>query len=243
MLHNVHVIPLMSLQLHHHTLLIKLTLLQLHHHTSLIKLTSITALHLNYSTFSKLTTSPNATIFYTVIITLHHPCILPMSPMTRHLQIQSGFQVSYPAPTFVSPFHIFVLITISNNTWDTSKLLLFSGNIETNPGLRPVDMNPVLWTYSLQKLIRGFNKKQDLHVQLPTVMHDVIKPAMVLLTTKLATQNLVVVLSRENVLNMALVLPRLSFCLLQLTSYLSVLLLQVNCALYVKILFVLVMLT
>ena len=123
--------------------LIQLTLLQLHHHTSLIKLTSITLLYFNYSTCSKLITSPNSV---TVIITLRHSCIPSCSLVTIHFQISSGFQFSYPKPTFVSPFHISVPTTVSNNAWDTSKSLLLSRDIEFNPGPPPIDPNPVFCT-------------------------------------------------------------------------------------------------
>ena len=68
--------------------------------------------------------------------------------------------------------------------------------------------------HALQKLIEGFNKIWHLRVQILTVMDDVIKPEMVQQPTKLATQNLVVVLSRGNALNMALVLLKLSHLLL-----------------------------
>ena len=51
--------------------------------------------------------------------------------------------------------------------------------------------------HALQKLIEGFNKIWHLRVQILTVMDDVIKPEMVQQPTKLATQNLVVVLSRK----------------------------------------------
>ena len=133
-------IKLTSLKLHHHMSLIKLRLLQLHHHTSLIKLMSITSLYFNYSTCSKLITSPNSV---TVLITLHHSHILSSSQVTIHSQIPSGSQLSYPPPTFVSPFHISILTTVSNNPWDSSRLLLLTSDVEINPGPRP---NPVFCT-------------------------------------------------------------------------------------------------
>ena len=64
--------------------LISLTSLQLHHHTFIIKLTSITS-YLNYITCSKLITSPNSLTFYTIIITLYHSHIPPITPVTIHL--------------------------------------------------------------------------------------------------------------------------------------------------------------
>ena len=74
-------------------------------------------------------------------------------------------------------------------------------------------------------------------------MHDVIKPAMDYQPIKLATQKVVDVISRGNVLNMALVSPKLSSYLLQFMSSQAVLLLLENFALSVKILFVFVMQT
>ena len=91
--------------LHHPAHIISLTSLQLHHHTLLIKLTWITSLHLNYITYSKLITSANSITFYTIIITLHHSRIPLISPVTIHLQIPWGTQISHSAPTFVSSFH------------------------------------------------------------------------------------------------------------------------------------------
>ena len=91
--------------LHHPAHIISLTSLQLHHHTLLIKLTWITSLHLNYIIYSKLITSANSVTFYTIIITLHHSRIPLISPVTIHLQIPCGTQISHSAPTFVSSFH------------------------------------------------------------------------------------------------------------------------------------------
>ena len=81
--HSFLIIPLVTLQLHHHMSLIKLTSLK-YHHTSLIKLTSITSLYFNYSTYSKLITSPNSD---TVLITLRHSRIPSSSLVTIHFQI------------------------------------------------------------------------------------------------------------------------------------------------------------
>ena len=59
-------------------------------------------------------------------------------------------------------------------------------------------------SYALLKLIEGFSKIQHLYIQRSTVTHNVIKPSLVYQPTKLATQKLVDVLSRGNVLNIAL---------------------------------------
>ena len=72
-------------------------------------------------------------------------------------------------------------------------------------------------------------------------MHDVIKPAMDYQPTKLATQKVVDVLSRGNVLNMALVSPKLLSLLLRYMISQAVLLLLANFALSVKILYVFLM--
>ena len=75
--------------------------------------------------------------------------------MTIHFQASSDSQLSYPTPTFVSPFLISVVTTVSNNAWDPSKLLLLSGDVEINPGPRPVDPNPVFCTICSSKINRG----------------------------------------------------------------------------------------
>ena len=82
--------------------------------------------------------------------------------------------------------------------------------------------------YVRKKSTKGSNKKRHLYARLPTAMLDAIKPAMAFPSIKPTTQNLVVAISRGNVLNMALVLPRLSFHLLQSTRCLIGLLLQVK---------------
>ena len=128
--YHMSLIKLASLKLHHHVSLIKLTLLQLHHHTSLIKLTSITSLYFNYRTCSKLITSPNS---ITVLITRHSRIPSP-SLVTIRFHIPSGFQLSYPTPTFISPSHVPVLTMVSNNAWEPLKSLLLSGHVEINPG-------------------------------------------------------------------------------------------------------------
>ena len=112
--HRAHTVSLKLIQLHP-MFLIKLTSLPLHHVISLSKLMSISSLHFNCLTCSKLVTSPNSITLYTVSITSNHSHILSISPVTINLQIPSGTQLSHSAPNFVSSFHKFVLISISNN--------------------------------------------------------------------------------------------------------------------------------
>ena len=219
--------------------LIKLTSLQLHHHMSLIKLTSITSLHFNYSTCSKLITAPNSITFYPVIITLHHSRIPSPSLVTIHQAF--SFHIQHP-PSF-DPFIYLSSLPSQTTFWILRNYCFCLATSKLIQGRDQLVRIQYFAPYAHRKLIEGFNKKRHLHPPLPTVMLDVIKPEMVLLSTKLATQNLVVSISCGNVLNMALVSPRLSFHLLQSTSYLTVFLLQVNCALFVQILFVVATLT
>ena len=79
--------------------------------------------------------------------------------------------------------------------------------------------NQFFATYVPMKLITGFSKIWHLHAPTKTIMHNVIKPAMVYLPTKLAMQKIVVALSPGNALNMALVLPKLSSYLLQFMTF------------------------
>ena len=109
-------------------------------------------------------------------MSLHPPGIPLISPMTIHLRISTVAQFSHSAPTFLLPFHKYVSISISNDIWDTSKLLLLSGLIQGH-----VESTRIWFfvPYALQKLIEGLNKIRLLRVQRQTVIHDVIKPAMV----------------------------------------------------------------
>ena len=133
--------------LHHLAHIITHTSLQLHHHTYIIKLTSITSLHFIYITSSKLITSFNSITYYSLIISLHHPRIPSISPVTIHLPISTGTQFPHSAPKFVP-------ISISNNIWDTSKLLLLSGDVETNPEPRLIDESTVFCSICSSKTNR-----------------------------------------------------------------------------------------
>ena len=226
--HHACITSVTLLQLHHRKSLIKLTLLQLHHHMFLIKLTSITSLHLNYKMCSKLT--------------LHHSCIPPYSPGIIHLQIQVfNFRIYHP-PLFHSFINLSPLPsqTTSGILRNYCFLPLISRLIQDHNQLIKTQ---VFAPYALIKLIKFSIRYDTLHASMPTVMHDVIKPAVVYLPTKLATHKIVVALSPGNAFNMALVLPKFSPHLLQFMNFQVVLLLQVNLAPFVRILFVFFMTT
>ena len=62
-------------------------------------------------------------------------------------------QLLHSAPTFLSSFHKSVPISISNHSWDTSKLLLPSDDVETNSG-----SNPVFCSTCSSKINRGIQQ-------------------------------------------------------------------------------------
>ena len=206
------------------TNIITLTSLQLHHNTYIIKLTSITSLHFNYITCSNLIASSNSITSYALIISLHHSphynhTAIP--PVTIHLRISTGTQFPHSATTFLSPFQTFVPISISNDIWDTSKLLLLSGDGKTNLGLRPIDNNPVFCSICSSKINRGIQQdiapmcsETDCNLQRRHACND-------LTANQTLVENLVNVLLRANVLNMALLSLKLSSHLDQFLSYSS----------------------
>ena len=128
---------------HHHSCLIKLTLLQLHHRTSLIRLTNIASLHHDF------------TCFTCSILTLHYCNIISHSSVSIHLQIPSDIQVLHLPPTFILPAQRCASYSIFNYIWNTSKLLLLSGDVEINAGPRPIEQNPVFCTIFSNKIDRG----------------------------------------------------------------------------------------
>ena len=149
-----------------------------HHHTYIIKLMSIAALYINYITHSNLITSSNSITFYTLITSLHHSCIPPISPVTIYLRISTGIQFPHSAPIFLSPFQKFVPIIILNNLGIFQNYcfsLAMSRLIQGRVQLTRIQSFVV---YVLQKLIEGFKKILLLRVQRQTVMNDAIKPAM-----------------------------------------------------------------
>ena len=139
-----------------HSGLIKLTLLQLHHRTSLIKLTNITSLHHIYYTCSliKLTniTSLHHNYYTCSILTLHYFNIVSHYSVSTHLQIPSDIQFLHLPSIFISLAQRCPSYSISNYIWNSLKLLLPSGNVKINPGLRPIDQNPVFCTICSKKI-------------------------------------------------------------------------------------------
>ena len=116
----------------------------LHHRTLLIKLTLIKSLDHNYNTCSKLT--------------LHHPTIPLHPPIFIHLQIRLGFQLPHVSPAFLSPVRKYVLSSISNYIWNTSKLLLFPGKVETNTIPQTIDQDPVFCSICSDRIYRGIRQ-------------------------------------------------------------------------------------
>ena len=127
--------------LRHHSCLIKLTMLQLQHHTSLIKLANISSLHHNHNTCS--------------ILKLHYSNITSHYSVFIHLQIPSDIQLSHLPSIFVSLTQRCAPYSISNYIWNTSKLLLLSGDVKINPGLQPIDQNPVFCIICSNKINQG----------------------------------------------------------------------------------------
>ena len=98
----------------------------------------------------------------TVITSLHHTChtcsiskshrsniITPCSEST-HL-IPPDFQLVQ----LILSSQTFASYSIFNYIWNTSKLLLLSGDVEINQGPRPIDQNPVFCTICSRKINRG----------------------------------------------------------------------------------------
>ena len=183
--------------LRHHSCLIKLTLLQLHHHTSLIKLMNISSLHHNYNTCS--------------ILKLHYSNITSHYSVFIHLQIPSDIQLSHLPSIFVSLTQRCAPYSISNYIWNTSKLLLLSGDVKINPGLQPVNQNPVFCIIYSNKINQGAQQNMA-----PTCSDEkCIKPVMVYLSAKLVVRKIPITLSPASILKMTLESPKLSCHLLQ----------------------------
>ena len=144
--------------LRHLSCLIKLTLLQLHHHTLLIKLTNAASLHHIPYTYPliKLThiTSLHHNCYTRSISKLYHSNIISHCSGSTHL-IPSDFQLVELKFIFISLSQKFASCSIFNYMWNTSKLLLLSGDVDINPGPRPIDQNPVFCTICSRKINRG----------------------------------------------------------------------------------------
>ena len=144
--------------LRHHSCLIKLTLLQLHHYTILIKFTNAASLHhIPYTCpLIKLMdiTSIHHNCYTRSISKLHHPNIISHCSGSSHL-IPSDSQLLQLKFIFITFSQTFASYSIFNYIWHTSKLLLLSGDVEINPGPRPIDQNPVFCTICSRKINRG----------------------------------------------------------------------------------------
>ena len=88
------------------------------------------------------------------ILTLHYSSISNCSGST-HLLIPSDIELLHLPFIFISFAQRFASYPISNYIWNTSKLLLLSGDVEINPGLRPINQNPVFCTICSRKINRG----------------------------------------------------------------------------------------
>ena len=107
---------------------------------NLIKLTAITSLHRNCYTRS--------------ISKLHHSNIISHCSVSTHL-IPSDFQLVQLKFIFILFSQTFTSYSIFNYIWNTSKLLLLSGEVEINPGTRKINQNPVFCIICSRKINRG----------------------------------------------------------------------------------------
>ena len=208
--------------LRHHSYLIKLTLLQLHHRISLLKLTNIASLHHNYNTCS--------------ILTLYYSNIISHYSVSIHFQILSDIQLLHLPSFFISLAQRCTSYSISNDIWNTSKLLLLSGEVEINPGPRPIDRNRVFSPYAPRNLTNGLSKIWRLPAPMRIAVHVVIKLVMVYVWAKLVILKILVTLSPGNILNMAVESSKLLCHLLQFMHDEIVPLLLENLALFARIL-------
>ena len=151
-------VKIARLKLRHHRCLIKLTLLQLHHHTLLIKLTNIASLHNTPYTcpLIKLTniTSLHHSCYTCSIPTLQYSSIMPHCSGSTHLLIPLDIKLLHLSFIFIPFVKRPASFSISKYIWDTLKLLLLSGDVEINPGPRPIDQNPVFCTICTRKINR-----------------------------------------------------------------------------------------
>ena len=116
--------------LRHHSYLIKLPLLQLHHHTLLVKLTYAYTCPLIKLT---IITSLRHFCHTCAISNLHCSNIIPYCFGSTHLIPPEVHSIQLKI-TLILFSQTFVSYSIFNYIWNTSKLLLLSGNVEINPG-------------------------------------------------------------------------------------------------------------
>ena len=156
---HVLMVKIACLTLRHYPCLIKLTLLQVHYHTLLIRLTNIASLHHTPYTCSliKLTniTSLHHNCYTCSIPTLHYSNIILHCSGSTLLLIPSDIKLLHLSFIFIPFVQRPASFSISKYIWNTSKLLLLSGDVEINPGPWPIDQNPVFCTICSRKINRG----------------------------------------------------------------------------------------
>ena len=85
---------------------------------------------------------------------LHHSNIISHCSGSTHL-IPSDFQLLQLKFIFISFSQTFASYSIFSYIWNTSELLLLSGDVKINPGPRPINQNPVFCTICSRKINRG----------------------------------------------------------------------------------------
>ena len=160
--HTLYACPLIKLTnttLRHHPCFIKLTLLQLHHHTLFVKLTNIASLHHTPYTcpFIKLRniTSLHHNCYTCFIPTLHYSNTVPHCSGSTHLPVPSDIKLLHLSFIFIPFVQQLASFPICKYIWNTLHLLLLSGDVEINPGPRPINQNPVLCTICSRRINRG----------------------------------------------------------------------------------------
>ena len=88
----------------------------------------------------------------------HNRCIPSDSLVFIHLEIQSHFQLPHLSFFFVSLALKYDPSPTSNYIWNIPKLLLLSGDVKINPGLRTIDQNPVFCSIRSNKVNRGIRQ-------------------------------------------------------------------------------------
>ena len=193
--------------LRHHSCLIKLTLLQLHHHTLLIKLTNAASLHhIPYTCpLIKLThiKSLHHNCYTRSISKLYHSNIISHCSGSTHL-IPSDFQLLELKFIFISFSQKFASYSIFNYIWNTSKLLLLSGDVEINQVRDQSTKTQYSVPSAPEKLTEGHSRIWHLPAPTRIAAHVVINPVTVYQSAKLVMQKILVALSSGNTHNMSL---------------------------------------